>query len=144
MQAIVSGLLDLIAPHRCAACDRASDMEGWVLCRPCDALVERHDSTGAVFEYGGPVAAAIRRFKYEGRSELGRALGAQMAEEALVWAGRVDGVVPVPLHWRRRRARGYDQAALLAKPVARALEAPAWFRCLHRIRNTPSQVDLPY
>jgi len=143
MQAILRGLLDLLAPRRCAACERASDLRGGAFCRPCDALVERHHNIHAVFEYGGPVAAAIGRFKYEGRSELGRVLGSHMAEGARVWVGRVDGVVPVPLHWRRRRSRGYDQAALLAKPVARALQVPALLRCLRRIRNTPSQVALP-
>lgn len=143
MQAVISGLLDLVAPRRCAACDRVSDAREGAFCRPCDALVERYQGTGALFEYGGPVAVAIGRFKYEDRSELGRVLGARMADEARVWVGRVDGVVPVPLHWRRRRARGYDQAALLAKPVARALQVPALFRCLLRTRNTPSQVALP-
>ena len=144
MQAVLSGLLDLVAPRRCAACDRVTDLKGALFCPPCDALVERYHSIGAVFEYGGPVADAIGRFKYEGRSELGRVLGSRMAEEAGVWVGRVDGVVPVPLHWRRRRSRGYDQAALLARPVARALRVPALFRCLRRARDTQSQVALPH
>lgn len=144
MQAVLSGLLDLIAPRRCAACDRVIDVRGGLFCRPCDALAERYHGVGAVFEYGGPVADAIGRFKYEGRSDLGRVLGLRMAEEAGVWAGRVDGIVPVPLHWRRRRTRGYDQAALLARPVARGLRVPSLFRCLRRVRNTPSQVALPH
>jgi ComF family protein len=144
MQALVSGLFDLVAPRRCAACDRASDAFAGAFCPPCGALAERHPHTGAVFEYGGPVAAAIGRFKYQGRSELGHALGMQMAEEARIWLGRVDGVVPVPLHWRRRRARGYDQAALLARPVANAIRVPVLYRCLRRIRNTPRQVTLPH
>lgn len=144
MRAVVSGLFDLLAPRRCAACDCASDALAGAFCRSCDALAERHSGAGAVFEYGGPIAAAIGRFKYEGRSELGRVLGIRMAEEARTWMGRIDGVVPVPLHWRRRRARGYDQAALLARPVARALRVPVSFRCLRRIRNTPRQVALPH
>jgi ComF family protein len=99
---------------------------------------------GAVFEYGGSVADAIHRFKYDGRSELGAALGSLMADVGHRWAGKVDAVVPVPLHWRRRRSRGYDQAALLAKPVARSLRVPLLLRGLCRVRNTPSQVDLPH
>jgi ComF family protein len=98
----------------------------------------------AVFEYGGPVADAIQRFKYDGHSELGSVFGSVMAGDAHRWAGRVDGVVPVPLHWRRRRARGYDQAALLSRPVAKSLGAPLLLRGLRRVRNTPRQVDLPH
>ena len=67
-----------------------------------------------------------------------------MAGDASRWVGKVDAVVPVPLHWRRRRARGYDQAALLARPVSNALGVPALLRGLRRVRNTPSQVDLPH
>jgi ComF family protein len=102
------------------------------------------EDPGAVFEYGGPVADAIQRFKYDGRSELGAAFGMLMAGEACNWVGKVDAIVPVPLHWRRRRARGYDQAALLARPLAKSLGVPALLRGLRRVRNTPSQVELPH
>ncbi len=87
---------------------------------------------------------AVQRLKYDGRSDLGSVLGSLMTTDACHWAGHVDAVVPVPLHWRRRRARGYDQAALLARPVAKSLGVPALLRGLQRVRNTPRQVDLPH
>jgi ComF family protein len=107
-------------------------------------LVERAGDPGAVFEYGGPVAEAIHRFKYGGRSELGSAFGSVMVEQALRLAGKVDAVVPVPLHWRRRRSRGYDQSVLLCRPMAESLGVPALLRGLRRLKNTSSQVDLPH
>ena len=143
MRDLLGGFLGLVAPRRCPGCDERSEC-GAVFCPSCTALIEPASESGAVFEYGGPVADAIQRFKYDARSELGALLGSAMAEEASRWAGRVDAVVPVPLHWRRRRARGYDQAALLAKPIARSLGVPALLRGLRRVRNTPSQVDLPH
>lgn len=143
MRALLTGFLDLVSPRRCSSCDGVVDMGAGLFCRSCDVLAERYHDGGAVFEYGGPVAHAIRRFKYEGRSELARALGSRMVQEGGIEDGRVDGVVSVPLHWRRRRARGYDQAALLAGPVARGLGVPMLSRCLRRVRNTPSQVALP-
>ena len=143
MHDLLDGLLTLLAPSRCPGCDEATE-GGDVFCVTCSALVEQTTDPGAVFEYGGPVADAIQRFKYDGRSELGAALGSLMAGHAHPWAGKVDAVVPVPLHWRRRRSRGYDQAALLARPVANALGIPALLRGLRRVRNTPSQVDLPH
>ena len=140
---LLEGFLSLISPSRCAGCDEPSESAG-VFCYSCTALVERASGASAVFEYGGPVADAIQRFKYERRSELGAALGSLMADHAHHWTGKVDAVVPVPLHWRRRRSRGYDQAALLAKPLAKSLGVPAQLRGLRRIRNTASQVDLPH
>jgi ComF family protein len=131
----------LIAPARCVGCDEQSQAP---FCNACDSLLERADGRQALFVYGGPVADAIRRFKYGGRSELGGILGFLMAERAERWRGRVDAVVPVPLHWRRRRVRGFDQAALLAIPVARSLGVPHRLRGLRRVRNTRSQVDLPH
>lgn len=143
MRDLLGGLLGLVAPRLCVGCDEPTD-GATVFCASCSALLEPIPTPGAVFEYGGPVADAIQRFKYKGRSELGAALGSVMAGDASRWVGKVDAVVPVPLHWRRRRARGYDQAALLARPVAKALGVPALLRGLRRVRNTPSQVDLPH
>ena len=140
---LLGGLLTLLAPTRCPGCDEAAEGAD-VFCAACSALVEHTSNPSAVFEYGGPVADAIQRFKYDGRSELGAVLGSLMASDARRWAGKVDAVVPVPLHWRRRRSRGYDQAALLARPVANVLGIPAVLRGLRRVRNTPSQVDLPH
>ncbi len=143
MRDLLDGFLNLLAPPRCAGCDEAGDTSA-VFCASCTVLVERVSDSGAVFEYGGPVAHAIQRFKYDGRSELGAILGSVMAGDAHRSAGRVDAVVPVPLHWRRRRARGYDQAALLARPVAKSLGVPPLLRGLRRVRHTPRQVDLPH
>ena len=143
MQTLVSfgaGLVDLLAPPRCLGCDALATR---AFCPSCESLVERLSSPTAVFRYGGPVADAIHRYKYEGRSELAGGLGALMGEAARPLIGSVDAVVPVPLHWRRRRQRGFDQAALLARPVARALAVPARLRGLRRVRHTVSQVDLP-
>ncbi len=141
MQDLWRGIVELLAPSRCVGCEQPSSS---VFCSACEALVERSSSSSTVFHYGGPVADAIHRYKYRGRSDLSRALGSLMADAVRVWAGRVDAVVPVPLHWRRRRSRGYDQAALLAKPVARSLGVPLWARGLRRVRATQSQVDLPH
>lgn len=135
------GAIQLIAPTRCAGCDEQSEAP---FCGACESLLEPAGDHHALYRYGGPVADAIRRFKYGGRSELGAVLGGLMGEHAARWRARVDAVVPVPLHWRRRRMRGFDQAALLAIPVARSLGIPPLLRGLRRVRHTRSQVELPY
>jgi ComF family protein len=61
---------------------------------------------------------------------------------ALRDARDVDLVVPVPLHPRRLIERGYDQAALLAAPIARRLGVPFAPRAVVRIRETPPQASL--
>jgi ComF family protein len=137
----IEGFVQLLAPSRCVACEEPCAP---VFCEACEALLEPAATPGAVFQYGGPIADAIHRFKYRGRSDLAEALGSLMARAAIAHGGEIDAVVPVPLHWRRRRWRGYDQAALLARPIARSLGVPVLVRGLRRTRHTPSQIDLPH
>jgi ComF family protein len=54
----------------------------------------------------------------------------------------IDLVVPVPLHPSRLAERGFNQAALLARPIARALGIPLLARGLDRTRDTPRQATL--
>jgi ComF family protein len=141
-------LLHLLAPERCPGCDELLDDDATKFCAACDPLLERvaalevPTSGAAAFLYGGPIAAAIQRLKYAGRGELARPLGSLLADFALVFAGRVDRVVPVPLHPRRLRARGFNQSALLARPVATALGVPLDARALARVRPTRDQAAL--
>lgn len=96
----------------------------------------------AAFVYAGPLADAIVRFKYAGRTEHAKVLGALLSSAALGHAGRVDRVLPVPLHPSRLRARGFNQSALLAAPVARALGVPLDVDSLVRVRATAEQAGL--
>ncbi len=58
------------------------------------------------------------------------------------YGGLVDAVVPVPLHRRRLAERGFNQAVLLARPLARALGVPLLVGRLVRVRPTRPQVGL--
>lgn len=102
--------------------------------------VEPSEATDAAFEYGGALARAIARLKYEDHPEVAVALGSLLAARALPLAGAVDVVVPVPLHRERLVSRGYNQSSLLARPVARALGVPMSTHLLERSRSTSAQV----
>ncbi|HUR26944.1 MAG TPA: ComF family protein [Planctomycetota bacterium] len=101
----------------------------------------------ALADYGeDPAARAwILALKHGGQSELARPLGAWLAECVLAAAARSEIgladstlVVSVPLHPARRFVRGYDQAGLVARSLARHLGLVAW-RALVRTRATPPQ-----
>ena len=147
----IAAFVELLAPRRCAGCNRMMRFEQrGAFCAACAPLLElappAHRPPGhsaAAFVYGGPLADAIVRLKYSRRSELAPMLGALLAEAALPYAGRVARVVPLPLHRARLRARGFNQSALLARPVARALGVPLDARALRRVRATADQARLP-
>jgi ComF family protein len=150
---LVDLALELLAPTRCAACDARVPPRA-LFCAGCavSALpADRADRAGGgpdgaaslvVFAYGGAPATAIARLKYEGRSELAPRLAAALLRVAAPLAGRVDVVVPVPLHPKRLAERGFNQSALLAGPVARALGVRHGARVLARTRDTPRQATL--
>ena len=148
--AFASSLLQLLAPERCAACDALLDETEPAFCAACAPLLEPSSpepdalpvGSPAAFLYGGPLATAIQRLKYAGRSELARPLGALLADYAVVFGGRVERVVPVPLHPSRLRERGFNQSALLARPVAQALGVPFDPHWLARVRPTRDQAGL--
>ncbi len=140
--ALASGLL---AKERCAACDlrvRAAR----VYCRECAAttlIAPEEEGCAGAFLYGGAIARSITRFKYEGRSDLARPLSALLRRVApLLRSARIDVVVAVPLHPIRLAERGYNQAALLASPLARDLGASFAPLALRRTRDTAQQATL--
>lgn len=146
---VCRAVLDLLAPRRCAACELELEPEERGLCAGCAVLLDEVPpalrapaESASAFVYGGPIADAIRGLKYAGRTDAARVLGELLAEEARPFGGRVDAVVPVPLHPTRLRERGFNQAALLGAPVARALGVPLSTGRLRRVRRTPPQAGL--
>ncbi len=137
-----ASLTSILAPPRCAACDEPTRAMT-LLCPMCADTVERSSDPRAPFAYGGALATAITRFKYQPIPELGRSLGELLAHEASkLPLSHVSAVVPVPLHPARLFDRGFNQAALLARPVARALGVHFLPRALERTRATVKQADL--
>lgn len=88
------------------------------------------------------MAVAIRRFKYESRPDLAGPLSDLLRGLARRAELEGDAVVPVPLHPRRLAERGYNQAALLARPLAREIGARFEPRGLIRKMDTPRQAEL--
>jgi ComF family protein len=89
----------------------------------------------------GIARAAILLSKHGGRLPLLRHLADLLAEEAPghLDLTRWDLLAPVPLHWRRRLQRGYNQAEILARAVGRRHAIPVAVRALGRVRATPPQ-----
>jgi ComF family protein len=158
--------LDLLFPPRCAGCDRglardaplcdacaislepigaacprcAEPLDGpvAVTCRRCRRRPPPFVEVRAPWRYGGELGHALRRLKFDGRTDLAPRLAPLYRDALRAAATLADVVVPVPLHWRRRVRRGYDQAALLTA-AAGALPAPVDRTLLRRVRATPPQ-----
>lgn len=106
-------------------------------CGTCSTRARMVDRSRAIGEYEGSLRAIVHAFKYGGRRSLARPLAAQMRAAGAELLEDVDGVVPVPLHWRREMRRGFNQA----RELARALDRPL-LDALVRTRYTRPQVEL--
>ena len=141
---ILDGMKDALWPRRCAVpdCGRPSDRPGSYICSRCLATLPWFDEYAkSAFAYLSPVAALVKKFKFNGARHLARDFAALLARsfEKKHDAAEVDLVVPVPLHPRRLRERGYNQSALLAASFARLLGRQFDGRSLVRIRDTEHQ-----
>lgn len=87
--------------------------------------------------------AAIHRFKYRNGRALVTPLGNLLIDYLAQYPLPADVVVPIPLHPRRLADRGYNQSALLAAHVSRALGWPSIENSLVRVRYTQPQVEQP-
>lgn len=114
-------------------------------CAACTERAPAFDWARSAMHYRGAVQRAVRDFKYHGALWL--------QEEFAGWLEALWGtcpedrraataVVPVPMHRRRMRARGYNQARLLAEAFARRAGLPCRPRWLARVRATPTQTRL--
>jgi ComF family protein len=92
--------------------------------------------------YGGPVRQAVHSLKYKRNMALGEIFSREMIACLSQLSWKIDVVIPVPLGIARLAERGYNQAALLARPVALGLGIPYQPNGLGRARETASQVDL--
>jgi predicted amidophosphoribosyltransferase len=122
-----------------------ANMAGGV-CAPCLSARPLHDGVAAATVYGDATRKLVLAFKHGGKVGLAglmaRLMIARLQAGVLqVGDGKGDGewlVVPVPLNRWRLWARGYNQSALLAAPIARATGARLVVDALVRPRRTPS------
>lgn len=140
----------------CLTCGRPVEAEQSGPCRTCEAHRESSGSEWAfeaarssgIFE--GSLRLALHRLKYSGCESLGLPLGAYLANRVGSYElfppetlGTIDGVLAVPMHPLRERGRGFNQAALLAAPVAEILGVPLLpSKTVRRTRRRPAQVGL--
>jgi competence protein ComFC len=158
-----TSVLDLLFPPRCVGCGS----EGSFLCFHCKSALDylppplcprcgiplpegsncytcknydrEIDGIRSLFPLNGVVHQAVLQFKYQNVKALAAQLAELMGEYLRVHRMHADILVPVPLHPRRLRERGYNQSSLLAVELGRLTSWPVVEGVLLRIKNTPPQ-----
>ncbi|MDE7374845.1 MAG: double zinc ribbon domain-containing protein, partial [Odoribacter sp.] len=157
---VLSGLVDLVYPPGCEVCGKSLVQSEKYLCTDCLAdfpFVDRNFIVGedvleqfepscrpeqlfALFYYDkyGDYKNLVHLVKYHGYRKLGvwlgRMLGEQMKSDC-----RADCIVPIPLHKKRERRRGFNQALEIARGINDVLHIELLENAVERVRNNVSQ-----
>lgn len=135
---------ELPRPHAptCPVCAGPGDfLRDGQICGSCLKQPPAYDRCIAALRYAFPASDLIQALKYGKRLVLAHLL-ADVLTEAVDRAPRPDVIVPLPLHPERVRARGFNQATEIAKPLARKLDIPIDTARLARTRDTAPQATL--
>lgn len=127
----------------CAHCGRPFPYDAFAsgdgVCGPCAARPPAWDAARAPLAYDEASKGLVLAFKHGGRTEMLPQFARWMAASGRELLPESDVILPVPLHWRRRLSRRFNQSALLGRALAQ--EAGLAFRAdaLVRVKATPSQ-----
>ncbi|MCL4499507.1 MAG: ComF family protein [Chloroflexi bacterium] len=165
---IFSGLLDLIYPPFCLVCAKPGeealcakcvekiDLVGRVYCHTCGTPCEDYEcaechSRVFAFEYArsagifeGVLRDAIHRLKYDSRLTLADPLAELMVRcfPDTLLPGKIDIVIPIPIHRSRLPERGFNQARELAVRFGKRVRLPVMTDVLVKTKKTRHQVEL--
>lgn len=117
-----------------------------LICEQCINSPPPYERLCAVFFYEPPLNILINKLKFN-HDLCPSKLFAELLYRAITqqWYAKQqlpDLIVPVPLHERRQRQRGYNQAQQICLPLAKRLNVPLLVKGCHRMRNTPPQARL--
>ncbi len=134
----------LVKSPLCTVCGStfASGASKGHACGKCLAGPAHFAWARSVFTYDGAVKEAIHRFKYSGQAILGPPLGRMLRHIPEPFPKAPDVMMPVPLHGRRLRQRGFNQSLLLAREASGIFGVPLNYTNLRRTRFTEQQANL--
>jgi ComF family protein len=149
---LLRSLENALIPLRCVFCGTRTHEPEDYICTGCNGDLPRLQSPPpaetsplryeiAVLAYVFPVDAAIKAFKFQRRLFYAPAFAQLLCAASDALPDDVDAVLPVPLHWRRKWFRGFNQALEIGKPVARHLGVPV-IQSIARRRATAFQSGL--
>ncbi len=138
-------LAELLADlPRCNRCGASATLDGNAECLDCQQAPPLWRGLIVLSAYGDLTRDAVLRAKRPAGEPIAMAIGRRLAllVQTRLPSVRLQRVVPVPMHWRRRVVRGTSAADVMASAVARFLGIPKG-RQLRRIRATSMQNTLP-
>lgn len=169
LEYVKDGVLNLLFPARCPVCDKPAPFPARICpvcrkkavavnepvclkcgkhmadeteeyCKGCRTMTHMFERGRGLFFYR-PMAVSFYRFKYAGRREYACFYADEIVKElgGTIRAWKPDVLVPVPVHYTRKRKRGYNQAEVLAEEIGKRMGLPVARNLLTRVKKTVPQ-----
>ena len=136
--------LFFVKEHYCMKCGKPLEAAEAEYCRDCSAHPGAFDQGRGIFLYDDRMRYSIMKYKYFGCQEYSRFYGKALyiygKDMLALWKPQI--IIPVPLHRRKQRIRGFNQAELLAKELSRYAGIPVDTAILKKCHATRSQKKL--
>lgn len=126
---------------KCGKPVSASEQE---YCHDCMHTYHYYEKGMAMWLHKEPVSTSVYQFKYHNQRFYGRTYATEIAAEkrTQILSWRPEMIIPVPLHSKRKRKRGYNQAEILSCELGKVLGIPVCRKLVKRIRYTEPQKKL--
>ena len=129
--------LPRITPPLCPRCGRPQP--SGILCPSCVSWSAKIDGIRSPFRFDGAMREAVHQLKYRNLRALAVPLAKLLQDYLITNPVPAEVLVPVPLHRKRLRERGYNQSSLLARQLGKLANLPIVDDCLIRQRHAPPQ-----
>ncbi len=129
--------IEFIKEPRCKKCGKPVFREEKEYCYDCEKNIWYFEEGRNLWVHKPPVSDAIYAFKYHNMKCYGEIFGKELAAtySGYIRRRKIDVIVPIPLHKKRKRYRGYNQAEILAKEIAEKINVPCDSKGLIRLKK---------
>lgn len=132
--------IELTNQLNCIRCGEPISTGG--LCVRCKNQAPHFAKLKSLGYYSGPLRDAVISLKYQRNIGLGDFFSSPLSDIVLKEKWKIELITAIPLNSKRKRERGYNQAEILARPIARRLYIPFSSQLVQRVKSTTSQVGL--
>ncbi len=135
--------MGIIEEPRCKKCGKPIRQKEAEFCYDCEREDLCYEQGRSLWIHKMPVSSSIYAFKYKNRRVYGEVYGREMAKtfRKIIRLWEIDVIVPVPLHRKKQKKRGYNQAEILAKEIGFRVGIPVDTTLIKRKKNTVPQKE---
>lgn len=128
----------------CMKCGKMIGVPGKEYCDDCLQVRHVYDQGRAIFQYTGKLRASVSRIKSGSRREYLDYYADIMAECGQKWLTlwNPDVIIPVPMYWKKKNRRGYNQSEILAEKISRRTGISVMANAVRKVRDTRAQKEL--